>query len=200
MAGGVHSSVLLAARGSVSGVDPSPKLRGAAADEAQSMHARTARVVSRHLPSTCRLGAQASCTPDEPEPALTSARGSMIAGSLERADKMPARTEEQLLFGSGRDAIARVPGTSGRVAHCSHRHVEPVLLDSPRWLLTLQRTAPKVRGPPGLRGLPGSTSRQFCARELAEYSRRAVANSVPIPTVCGRPGKPLVLFANRAGA
>ncbi|KAL1708444.1 hypothetical protein EV121DRAFT_277196 [Schizophyllum commune] len=195
MAGGVHSSVLLAARGSVSGVDPSPKLRGAAADEAQTMHARNAR---------------ASCTPDEPEPALTSARGSMIAGSLERTDKMPARAEEQLLFGSG------------RVAHCSRRHVEPVLLDNSRWLLAvsftpcgspqLQRTAPKVRGPPGLRGLPGSTSRQFCARqahnwhvrrtrrcELA-YIRRTVANSVSIPTVCGRPGKPLVLFANRAGA
>ncbi|KAL1733988.1 hypothetical protein EV714DRAFT_281423 [Schizophyllum commune] len=193
MAGGVHPSVLLAARASVSG--------------GQSAHAPG----SRQVPSTCRLGAQASCTPDEPEPALTSARGSMIAGSLERTDKMPARTE-------GASAGRR------RVAHCSHRHVEPVLLDNPRWLLTvsftpcgspqLQRTAPKVRGPPGLRGLPGSTSRQFCARqahnwhqarpphvqcELA-YIRRTVANSVSIPTVCGRPGKPLVLFANRAGA
>ncbi|KAL1723028.1 hypothetical protein EV715DRAFT_269696 [Schizophyllum commune] len=187
MAGGVHSSVLLAARGSVSG--------------GQSAHAPG----SRQVPSTCRLGAQASCTPDEPEPALTSARGSMIAGSLERTDKMR------------RDAIARVPGASGRVAHCSHRHVEPVPLDDPRWLLTvsftpcgspqLQRTAPTVRGPPGLRGLPGSTSRQFCARQAHNWHQarpphvqRAVANSVPIPTVCGRPGKPLVLFANRAGA
>ncbi|KAL1666379.1 hypothetical protein GGF50DRAFT_125657 [Schizophyllum commune] len=152
MAGGVHPSVLLAARGSVSGAST----------------------------STCRLVAQASCTPDEPEPALTSARGSMIAGWLERTDKMPARAEEQLLFGSGALSSTSSPR-------------------QPRWLLTvsftscdspqLQRTAPKVRGPPGLRGLPGSTSRQ-----------RAVANSVPIPTVCGRPGKPLVLFANRAGA
>ncbi|KAI5895349.1 uncharacterized protein SCHCODRAFT_02665708 [Schizophyllum commune H4-8] len=257
MAGGVHSSVLLAARGSDPGVDPSPKSRGAAADEAQTMHARSARVRlggqsahapgSSQVPSTCRLGAQASCMPDEPEPALTSARGWMIAGSLERTDKMPARAEvcscssarvhsprQGASAGGRRDVIARMPGASGRIAHCSHSHghVEPVLLNIPRWLLTdsftpcgspqLQRTAPKVRGPPGLRGLPGSTSRQFCARQaqLARqenspsiagapsacpvrtgvHQARRCANSVPIPTVCGRPGKPLVLFANRAGA
>ena len=83
----------------------------------QRANLRTRQVVSRHLPSTCRLGAQASCTPDEPEPALTSARGSMIAGSLERTDKMPARTEEQLLFGSGAlSSSGRVGGwTRGEV-------------------------------------------------------------------------------------